>query len=115
MADGAAYLEAHKVPDAITAAVTNVLKTRPADPITAIGELLIKRQKSMVTVMVVGSGGREMAQSLKLAQSDIVDKVLVAPGNGGTEREFANLSLSLSDFETLAVTIRERNLELVVG
>ena len=39
----------------------------------------------MATVMVLGSGGREMAQALALAASDKVAKVVVAPGNGGTE------------------------------
>jgi phosphoribosylamine--glycine ligase / phosphoribosylformylglycinamidine cyclo-ligase len=117
MADGAAYLEAHKVPDAITAAVTKVLKTRPADPITAIGELLIKRQKSMVTVMVVGSGGREMAQSLKLAQSDVVDKVLVAPGNGGTSSchpKISNLAdVKDSDILGLVAAAKQHGVALV--
>ena len=35
-------------------------------------------------VLVVGSGGREHAIAWKLAQSDLVAKVFVAPGNGGT-------------------------------
>ena len=39
----------------------------------------------MANVLVVGSGGREHALSWKLAQSPKVDKVFVAPGNGGTE------------------------------
>jgi len=42
MSDGAAYLESHKVQDAIAQAVTKVLKSRPADPITAIGQLLVE-------------------------------------------------------------------------
>ena len=37
----------------------------------------------MATVMVVGSGGREMAQALALAKSAAVAKVLVAPGDSG--------------------------------
>ena len=38
----------------------------------------------MATVLVIGSGGREMAQACALAKSSLVAKVLVAPGNGGT-------------------------------
>jgi hypothetical protein len=46
MADGAAYLEASKVQEAIASAVTQILKSRPADPITAIGQLLIAAGKA---------------------------------------------------------------------
>ena len=35
-------------------------------------------------ILLVGSGGREHALAWKLAQSDRVDQVMVAPGNGGT-------------------------------
>ena len=35
-------------------------------------------------ILVVGSGGREHALSWKLAQSERVQTVFVAPGNGGT-------------------------------
>jgi len=50
----------------------------------------------MATVMVVGSGGREMAQALALAKSAAVAKVLVAPGNGGTASCHPKIS-NLSD------------------
>jgi phosphoribosylamine--glycine ligase len=35
-------------------------------------------------ILVVGSGGREHALAWKLAQSERVQTVYVAPGNGGT-------------------------------
>jgi phosphoribosylamine---glycine ligase len=35
-------------------------------------------------ILVVGSGGREHALAWKLAQSERVQVVYVAPGNGGT-------------------------------
>ncbi|CAN3375496.1 hypothetical protein DIURU_003659 [Diutina rugosa] len=37
-----------------------------------------------LTILVIGNGGREHAIAFKLAQSDSVAKVYVAPGNGGT-------------------------------
>ena len=38
-------------------------------------------------LLVIGSGGREHALAWKLAQSPRVQKVYVAPGNGGTATE----------------------------
>ncbi len=38
-------------------------------------------------LLVLGSGGREHAIAWRLAQSPRVQKVFVAPGNGGTARE----------------------------
>lgn len=38
-------------------------------------------------IIVVGSGGREHAISWKLAQSPLVESVIVVPGNGGTQNE----------------------------
>jgi phosphoribosylamine--glycine ligase len=38
-------------------------------------------------ILIIGSGGREHALAWKLAQSDKVEKIYVAPGNGGTAQE----------------------------
>jgi len=38
-------------------------------------------------ILVIGGGGREHAIAWKAAASDMVEKVYVAPGNAGTERE----------------------------
>ena len=39
-----------------------------------------------LNVLVLGAGGREHALAWKLAQSERVKSVVVAPGNGGTDR-----------------------------
>ena len=38
-------------------------------------------------ILVVGGGGREHAVAWKLAQSDRIQKIYVAPGNGGTAHD----------------------------
>ena len=41
-----------------------------------------------MNVLVIGSGGREHALAWKLAQSSRVQRVFVAPGNGGTDSKW---------------------------
>ena len=66
----------------------------------------------MVNVLVVGSGGREHAIGWKLSQSDSVDRVFHAPGNGGT---LNNISISINDLDELAKFASENNCITVVG
>ena len=66
-------------------------------------------------VFVVGNGGREHAIAWKLAQSDAVEKVLCAPGNGGTafEDKCANVLLEGNDY--VATAKREGCTLAVIG
>jgi len=53
----------------------------------------------MAKVLVIGSGGREQALAWKLAQSSQVDKVYIAPGNGGSRGKIEKIDIN---FEYLA-------------
>ena len=53
-------------------------------------------------LLVVGSGGREHAIAWRLAQSPRVQKVFVAPGNGGTARENGLENVAISEIDRLA-------------
>ena len=66
----------------------------------------------MVNVLVVGSGGREHALSWKLSQSELVDDVYVAPGNGGTSQ---NIPISVDDIDALANFAQEKSCFTIVG
>lgn len=73
-----------------------------------------------MNILVVGSGGREHALAWKLAQSSKVQKVYVAPGNGGTalaeERKTGIHNLPISDIHELAnFAEREKIYLTVVG
>ena len=68
------------------------------------------------TVLVVGGGGREHALAWKLAQSDQVAKVLVAPGNAGTasEPKCTNVDVGAEDIRGLLALAREQAVDLTV-
>ena len=53
-------------------------------------------------VLVIGGGGREHALAWKLAQSERVQRVYVAPGNGGTALDARLQNVNLSQPEALA-------------
>ena len=53
-------------------------------------------------ILVVGSGGREHALAWKLAQSERIQTVYVAPGNGGTATDNRLKNLELTDPHALA-------------
>ena len=46
------------------------------------------------TILLLGSGGRESALAWKLAQSPKLEKLYIAPGNGGTSQYGVNVNLS---------------------
>jgi phosphoribosylamine--glycine ligase len=48
-------------------------------------------------ILVVGSGGREHALSWKLAQSERVQTVFVAPGNGGTALDARLVNIEITE------------------
>jgi phosphoribosylamine--glycine ligase len=65
-------------------------------------------------LLVIGAGGREHALAWKLAQSPRVQKVFVAPGNGGTATENGLENLPLSDFSQLIDFCRKEQIHLTV-
>jgi phosphoribosylamine--glycine ligase len=67
-------------------------------------------------LLVIGGGGREHALAWRLAKSEGVQKVYVAPGNAGTAREPELENLPLTDLDALAdFAAREKIYATVVG
>src|SRR5713101_3908558 len=65
-------------------------------------------------LLVIGSGGREHAIAWRLAQSPRVQKVFVAPGNGGTAREAGLENVAISAIDKLAEFALAENVYLTV-
>ena len=65
-------------------------------------------------VLVLGSGGREHALAWKIAQSDRVSKVYIAPGNAGTASVGTNIAINISDFQQIKDVVLKYRINLVV-
>jgi len=65
-------------------------------------------------VLVIGSGGREHALAWKLAASPKVQKVYVAPGNGGTARDVRLENVAITDAVALADFAQAEKIALTV-
>jgi len=65
-------------------------------------------------ILVIGSGGREHAMAWRLAKSEGVHRVYVAPGNAGTERESGLQNVNLADPVTLATFAEREGVHLTV-
>ena len=65
-------------------------------------------------LLVVGSGGREHALAWKLTHSPRVQKVYVAPGNGGTATEPGLENVPLTDIRSLAAFAEREGVYLTV-
>ena len=69
-----------------------------------------------MTILLLGSGGREHALAWKMLQSDKCSKLFVAPGNAGTSQIAINVSLNILDFEAIkAFSLQEKVDMVVVG
>ena len=66
----------------------------------------------MVNILVVGSGGREHCIGWKLSQSDNINRVFHAPGNGGT---LNNVPISVDNLDELANFASKNDCFTVVG
>ena len=65
-------------------------------------------------VLVVGSGAREHALVWKCVQSDLVERVYCAPGNGGTGGMARNVAIGVADVVRLVDFAKRERLGLIV-
>lgn len=65
-----------------------------------------------MNILIVGNGGREHALAWKIKQSPKVDKIFVAPGNGGTEEIATNIPISTT--KEILTWLQKNPINLVV-
>ncbi len=67
-----------------------------------------------MNVLIIGSGGREHALAWKIAQSPLLGRLFIAPGNPGTAKLGVNVPVSIGDKEKIKAFTLEEQIDLVV-
>ncbi|MEI6681878.1 MAG: phosphoribosylamine--glycine ligase [Bacteroidota bacterium] len=67
-----------------------------------------------MNILLLGSGGREHALAWKLAQSPLLTRLYIAPGNAGTASLGTNLPLQPTDFGAVKRAVLDHSVAMVV-
>ena len=67
-----------------------------------------------MNVLILGSGGREHTFTWKLAQSPILNKLYIAPGNAGTAELGENINIKADDFAAVRLLCLDKEIDMVV-
>jgi phosphoribosylamine--glycine ligase len=67
-----------------------------------------------MTILLLGSGGREHAFAWKMIQSPFCDTLFVAPGNAGTAAIANNININPTDFPAIKDFVLKEKVEMVV-
>ena len=65
-------------------------------------------------ILLLGSGGREHALAWKIAQSPLLEKLFIAPGNAGTSGCGENVPISVNDFPGIKRFVLEQGIDMLV-
>ncbi|HSD14536.1 MAG TPA: phosphoribosylamine--glycine ligase [Flavobacterium sp.] len=72
------------------------------------------QQLNNMTILLLGSGGREHALAWKMLQSSHCSKLFVAPGNAGTASIATNVAINPNDFAAVKNLVLSENIRMVV-
>jgi phosphoribosylamine--glycine ligase len=67
-----------------------------------------------MNILIIGSGGREHALAWKTAQSPLLTRLFIAPGNAGTAALGTNIPIGVEDFDRIKQLVIKENIELVI-
>ncbi|MDR2840970.1 MAG: phosphoribosylamine--glycine ligase [Paludibacter sp.] len=67
-----------------------------------------------MNILLLGSGGRENALAWKIAQSPLLTKLYVAPGNAGTSAMAVNLPFKADDFQAIRQAVLDYSIDMLL-
>ncbi len=76
--------------------------------------LFLRQTTHNMTILILGSGGREHTFAWKIAQSPLCETLYVAPGNSGTAQIATNIEIKVTDFKAIKDLVISKKIEMVV-
>ncbi len=65
-------------------------------------------------ILLIGSGGREHALAWKINQSKDLEKLFIAPGNGGTKKIATNINLKIENHQKTIEFCQKEKIDLII-
>jgi phosphoribosylamine--glycine ligase len=75
---------------------------------------IFEQTKYNMTILILGSGGREHTFAWKISQSPLCKNLYVAPGNSGTAEIATNVDIGVTDFQSIKTLVLEKEVNMVV-
>jgi len=76
--------------------------------------LFLRQTTHNMTILILGSGGREHTFAWKIAQSPLCETLYVAPGNSGTAQIATNIEIKVTDFKAIKDLVISKKIDMVV-
>ncbi|MFN8238295.1 MAG: phosphoribosylamine--glycine ligase [Chitinophagales bacterium] len=67
-----------------------------------------------MNILLLGSGGREHAFALKIAESKRCNQLFIAPGSPGTAQVGQNIAMEATDFPAIKNLVLEKRIDMVI-
>jgi phosphoribosylamine--glycine ligase len=67
-----------------------------------------------MTILILGSGGREHTFAWKIARSPLCKQLYVAPGNSGTSQIAENININVTDFTAIKDLVLDKKIGMLV-
>ena len=72
--------------------------------------------KKLENILIIGSGGRENSLAWAIQKNELIKKIYLAPGNGGSEKvkKCVRIDLDITDKKDLINSLKSLDIDLVV-
>lgn len=67
-----------------------------------------------MNILLLGSGGREHTMAWKMAQSPMLKKLFISPGNAGTSKIGQNVAIQLDNHQELSSFLLDQHIDMIV-